>query len=199
MKPTLKKPHIIAGIIILLIVGSFIAIRQYRLMEEKKLIDQNTEHYNGFVFEKKANMWWTEWQKGNDVYEIPFRFPPSAVENITIEGELEDFYFNRMHITHNPEDSELQYIALAGAELTISLAQVFGVEVISACTAEKAGVCPPRPVITCNNSNESVVLIQYAEEPALKLQGKCIIVEGSGFELVMLVDKMLYDLYGITQ
>ncbi len=187
-----------AFLILVLIVLVIIGITRYNnIREQKQYEEDNFLTYNHFEFERIADMWWTKWISGNTEYTIPFRYNPEQTENVTINGEIYEFSLDPLYITFNPEDTDLQYVALAASELSISLAKIFKIIPTSACTEEFEGVCPPKEIITCTNTNESVFLLQKSNVTSITAVDNCIIFQGSGFELVRAVDRFLFMLYGI--
>ncbi|MBW2987940.1 hypothetical protein DRJ48_01590 [Candidatus Woesearchaeota archaeon] len=193
----IKRKHLWYLFSLLLIVAIVFGIRAYNIHKHQQELAERVRYYNNFRFEKMAGMWWTQWQRGKDLYTIPFRFLPSEVENVTVTGQLVNFSFGQLYITFNPYDTDLQFVALAASELGISLAKVFHVEIKSACTEPYQNVCPPKPIVTCNNTNQSVIMLRVAENPKITLNKNCITFEGDKFDLVRVVDKFLYYLYGI--
>ncbi len=193
----IKKNQLYFLLFILLIIGAVFAGRGYRAYKLSKLREANTIYYNNFKFVRSDGMWVTDVKFRNNVYQIPFRFFPAEVENVTEIGELKIFPLDTGYITFNPDDPELKYVALAAAELSINLANVLGSEFYSACTKEWQDVCPPKPVVTCNSTNSSVFYIKVANSTAIEFKDNCIILQGKGFGLVKAVDKVLYMMYGI--
>ncbi len=197
MKLKLSRSTLVFLFILLIFMAVLAGLKIHRHFQEQRYINENFLTYKGFEFKKMADMWWTTWVRGNDEFTIPFRFNPKQTVNITINGSAQGFSFNPVYITFDPNGSQLQYVALAASELTISLAKVFSVKPISACTAEKAGVCPPKPIINCTNTNESVIYIKTAQKTAIIAEGNCITFQGTGAELVRAVDRFLFRMYKI--
>jgi hypothetical protein len=197
MKLKISRGAIAFIIFLILLAAIFLGIRGCNIHKQNVEYERNNQVYNGFKFQRSAGLWWTEWVRGQDMYRIPFHFSPIESENVSVYGDLANFTLDNVSITFNPKDQGLQYVALGASELSISLAKVFSILPQSACTEPEVGVCPPKPVITCTTTNNSVILLQVANETAIRLENGCIILQGEGQELVRAVDKFLYLLYGI--
>jgi len=188
-------------IVIALLIGAAGVFAYNRYYEPSS--DNDTVTYNNFPFVKIDTHWTTQWSDGQDVYNLKLRFNPYEAESIPIFGELEDdFNLRTAYVTFDPdkEPNSYGYEALAAAELSLNLAGVFGSDLISACTQNVTGVCSERPTITCDNTNGSVLYLQRSEGDAkVLLEGNCITISGSEFELVKAVDKLLYKIYKIIE
>jgi hypothetical protein len=147
-------------------------------------------------------MWFFEWQDGGKLFSVPLRFSPYDVENITIEGELnESFNRNDVYVTFDPDSDDMTYLALGATELAVNMARAIDVRPIAACTKNSTGeeefdFCFGRPIIGCS-AGKSVIYLKTSEKTRLVLLGECIVIEGRGFELLRAIDRLLYQWYGI--
>ncbi len=155
--------------------------------------------YNNFEFHKKQDLWITDVQVGNKIITIPLHYTPWETENIRINGSLHpSFNEDDLYITFDPENSNTTTMALAAGELSLNLAQGIRRDLISACSKNETEACALRPIITCENTDINVIYLKEAEEPYVKLEDKCITIEGKGMDLVKAVDKLLFYWYGIV-
>ena len=183
-------------LVIAIVVFSIFALITYSEHKKQEKFEEVVQDYNNFRFVKRSDMWWTDYKKGDVVYTIPFRYLPKEVENLSIGGNLTDFTMEKIKLTFSPEDNHNRFVALATAELTLSLKSVFRADVEVGCTKTNEELCPNLPVIDCNSSG-SVVLLRIAQEPKVILDENCIIFEGNNTELVRGVDLFLYSIMGI--
>jgi len=154
--------------------------------------------YNGYAFAKIDNMWWTRWKSGNKAYNIPLRFNPRQVENVTIDGELDKrFTANNLYITFNPDEERFTYLALAAGELSLNLVTALNATPIAACITNSTDTCSTRPIVSCQNEDKAVIYIREANETAVLLNGNCMVVQGNGMEIMRAVDRVLFIWYGI--
>ncbi|MEM4368934.1 MAG: hypothetical protein QXU88_01230, partial [Candidatus Woesearchaeota archaeon] len=202
-----KKEYSRQKLFVLLIAAVVVAfvgiVVVLKLLPAKQPIEM--VRYNQFDFIKSAGSWFTQWQYGKELYTIPFRFNPYEVENVSITGSLDEAFneANVTFITFDPDTENLTYVALGAAELSISLAQVLGVNLEAACTKNVTGPCTNRTIITCEEANKrgraatAVIYIRESEKPEVVFNGRCVIVQGRQLELVKAVDRLLYKWYGI--
>jgi hypothetical protein len=161
--------------------------------------------YDNWEFTKMADMWWFEWQKGENLYTVPLRFNPYEAEEISIRGEINTTKFNSekyVYITFDLSDEsnqDLAILALAATELTQNLATAINRVPLAACINNMSDACEGNPIKTCTNTNEPVIYIREGGKAGITLNSNCIILEGNGFELLKAVDRLLYHWYGIMQ
>lgn len=184
---------------ILLLIGGFaifmiLVIKLAGFLPEQK---PETMEYNNFVFQKMGDFWYTQWQNGPYLYNVPLRNNPEQVESVPIIGELQDKFNDRqnIYVTIDPTVEELKWVGLAKGELIWNLVGPLEKNVTDACTVN-ATECEGLPVVTCD-TNKSVILLQEAPTTAVKAQGTCVILQGQEMELLKAVDRFLYQWYGI--
>ncbi len=186
---------IAAGCIVLVLAGIFAA---KEFMPDSK---NPTVTYNSFKFTKSENLWFTQVKLGDQPYNVPLHFNPYEVENIPMIGDIDErFQQSETYITHDPGEKDLGYVALAAAEVSLNMATAFRVTPIAACAANITEACATRPIITCENTNSSVIYLRdtgAGNITRIELKGNCVMIEGHGPELVKAVDKFLYVWYRI--
>ena len=127
-------------------------------------------------------------------------FGPRDLEEVPVIGNLDkSFEKQETYITFDPLSQDMQYVALASAELSINLVKGFGIIPIAACIKQETEACKDRPIVTCDNKDKAVIFIKRANQTAVQLKENCIILQGQGKELVKAVDRFLYDQYNIMK
>jgi hypothetical protein len=202
---------ILVGIcaLLLVVVFSLLALQpeKQRTLEEviqATLDGEETENnylYNGFAFVRvDDNTWVTLWQREGQMYQVPLRFSPRELVDVPIQGELdESFNSSNLFITFDSRKENLKWEALAATELTINLAQVFGVEPTAACAYNETIACATRPIVSCQDEDKGVIFLREADELLVDLKGNCMILQGQGEELLKAVDRVLLIWYGIME
>jgi len=205
-----KSFYLVIGLIIIAIVGIILIPRLFEKESTPQTIEEIIEEtltegetedrriYNGFVFVKDQNIWYSQAQVDSDLYKFGVRFNPYQVENITIEGNLDRSFINteKVYITFDPHDPELTYISLGAAELTLNLARAGQLEVIPACMSEHPD-CENREILSCNSTDKHVIEITNSNETKLIMDGNCIKIQGNEFEILRPIDMIIFKAYGI--
>lgn len=191
------KRDIVLVIAIFVIIGVIIFILTFTFFRKEGV---PTVVYDNFVFSKLDGvLWYWQWQDGKDLYTIPMRYTPYEVEQVVIEGELNESFnkYREAYITFDPLSDNFTSLTLAAAELTQSMVTALKVKPIAACIRNETDTCEARPIITCENTHKPVIYLK--EDPVTKmvLRGNCIVLQGSGIELLKCVDRLLYNWYGI--
>ncbi len=154
-------------------------------------------NYNGFDFVNAEGIWRTEWQREGQPYELDFRFNPKDVEDIPVIGKTDfRFQFETVYLTLDPVEERTQetaYLNLAAVELSRKLVEPFERNVTAACTRNETDACASRPIITCENTNSSVIYLKMADEAKIILKGNCAVIQGQGEEIVRAADKALFQ------
>ncbi len=161
--------------------------------------------YNGFEFYQYGGLWNTQWQRGNNLYDVHIRYGPRESEDVPFYAGF-DVSFNpqgMLFLTHDPKESGLGYVALASAEISFTLSQVFNVTPIAACTQNTTEACYTRPIVNCEISPENAVIyLKEIEDPSqtsISVNGNCMLIQGNKEELVRAVDKVIWIWYGIIK
>ena len=184
---------ITAGILIIM-AAALIAYTAFK----KTAPEYETVEYNGFVFEHYGGLWNTQWQFGKKLFNVRLHYNPYDVENVTVKGEIgENFSQQEIFITHDPALSGLGDVAIAAAEISLTLANAFDIVPVAACTRNETDACAARPIVTCSSTNHSVIYIRQSNETAIELNGMCATISGSGTELLRAAEKSIYIWYRI--
>ena len=155
-----------------------------------------------YSFVTLDDFWYTQLKspQGTKVYDMAMRYSPRDLRNMTIDGQLNKELFDssaKFYITFNPLGKSLPYVNLAVADFDTHMAKVFEKEPIGACDRNETAICQSRPIVTCSDSDKLVLYIKESDRSRVYYSSNCIVVEGSGFDLVKGVDRALYNLYNI--
>ena len=164
--------------------------------------------YNEFSFVWYDELWWTEvvvhYTEPPTLLVVPLHYGPRDVEDIEITGEL-DAAFNEgpdVYVTIDPTVVDKHY-SLALSELSFNIVKGIGRKPLGSCSAEDPA-CTGREIISCENNpnNYPVVELIYdesLEKGTVEYEGMCMIVSGSGEEVVRAADRLLLNWYQIMQ
>jgi len=163
--------------------------------------DPNELTYNQFEFRYVNGFWQTEWQRQEQRYILDFTFNPKQVEDIPVEGTTDiRFESETVYIAVDPTEErtpETAQLTLAAVQLTRKLTDPFYRNIIAACTRNETEACLDRPIITCDNTNSSVLYLKQADEAKIVLDGNCVTIQGNGDGIVKAADKALFQWLGI--
>lgn len=157
-----------------------------------------------YSFVKFENLWYTQLlsPRGSRLYDIQFRFGPRELEDIEIEGRLDTKLFNnaeQYYVTFNPTGNDFSNVALAVADYNQHMTNIFFKEPIAACDRNETDTCRNRPIITCDNTEDVVLYVKEANESKVYFDDNCIVVEGSGFDLIKGIERILFGFYKIIE
>jgi hypothetical protein len=162
--------------------------------------------YNGFVFVRDNNLWYSKLQKGSTVYNVPFHYGPREVENISISGNpiafgrtVIDEYGGGLYITFDPTAPDLKYVALANGELSFNTVKTFGFTPVAGCTKNETQGCIGAPIVSCETTDAPVIYLTQEGDAGIFQSGNCLVVQGRGNDLVRAADRLLYLWYGIMK
>ena len=215
----LKSDRIlIVGVIIIVLLFGIVFGLRYFTQEQPETIDDLHElnlkgklkeeqgylYKNVYSFVKFDNLWYTQFKspKGTRLYDIQFRYGPREVEDINIKGSLNTELLNRAteyYVTFNPTGNDFSHVALAVADFNQHMINIFFKKPVAACDKNETYNCADRPIITCENTDKLVLYVKEANSSRVYFDDNCIVVEGSGFNLIKGVDRILYDFYDIIE
>ncbi len=159
--------------------------------------------YKGiYSFVTLDNVWYTQVSspKGTKEYDLALRYSPRDLTGIPIEGVLDSDFFNNQsefYVTFNPTGKSLSYVGLAVADFDTHMSKVFEKVPIPACDRNQTEVCKTKPIVTCDDAGKLVLYVKEADRFRVYYNKNCIVVEGTGIDLVRGVDRVLYNLYSI--
>ncbi len=166
-----------------------------------ELDDFDAYVYSGFSFINIEDQWWTEFAKADGVesYEVQFRYGPRETEDVKVIGDyLYILNFPSPYITFDPGVEDIQYTALAAADIATALHRAFKITAQAACTVNESSACATRPIVNCEPGTP-VIYLKVANETKVEMDGTCLIIQGKGFEMVRAVDRFLFGVYGIMK
>lgn len=167
--------------------------------------------YNGFGFTRCESKWCTEVRWANRIVKVPLQFAPWELEDVPITGRVNDQFIQsqELYITFDPAEDilspsgavvkeKLGHLTLSVTELTLNLVRGMNFTTIAACTKEDEG-CEDRPILTCNNTNQSIIYFKRSDDTKVTLDENCITIEGREWNIVKATDRLLLYWYGIMQ
>jgi len=159
--------------------------------------------YNGFTFQQVDGLWYTEIQPtgSNKLFQVPLHFGPKTLEDIPVTGTLDQrFYSNETYLTMDAVEELPKANALAIAELSLNLAQLFGITPVVACSGKlNATGCDEVPTINCQNTNQSVIYFEERDTTQVLFEGNCVRIQGKDMEMVRATDRFLLHWFGIMK
>ncbi|RMF55553.1 hypothetical protein D6745_01780 [Candidatus Woesearchaeota archaeon] len=163
---------------------------------------ENNYLYNGFAFVKVGPFWYTRIVKGGQPYDIPFKYDPKSLDDISVLVEPKDFNHSFIYLTMDPNLTSKT--AIASIEVGRIIGNKYGIMNIStraAITRPKEGISDDIPVVTCDDvTNETgVVLFGIGDITAVVAKNGCILVGGTDEEeIIRAADKLAYHILGIA-
>lgn len=155
--------------------------------------------YNGFSFVKSENLWYTQVKVKDSLIDIPLHFGPKELEDVQVRGSIDDdFKKSYVYITFDPLGGGMQYVALSSAELSLNLVRGIGITPIAACDRNETYACADRPIKTCD-SEGAIIYLEQSNETEVVLQGNCVRIKGSNWNLVKATDRLLLQWYGVMK
>ncbi len=209
---------LIAGIaVIVLLFAALIGFSFYNRQEPKTLEELHVLNLKGklkqsqgyvykgaYSFINLDNQWYTQLTspRGTRIYSLALRYSPNELKDIIIEGSLNTGLFNNQtefYVTFNPTGNDFSYVALAVADFNTHMSKVFEKNPIAACDRNETESCRNRPIVTCDDADKLVLYVKESERFRAYYNNNCIVVEGTGLDLVKGVDRILYNLYKIME
>ena len=158
--------------------------------------------YNGFAFVKIGPFWYTRIVKGDQHFDIPFKYDPKSVEDIIVLVEPEDFNFSFIFLTSDPDLTSRTAIAsIEVGRIIGDKYDIMNIPIRAALTRSKEGVSEQIPVITCDDAGNGtgVVLFGLGDATGVVTKDDCILVAGTDEEeIIRAADKFAYRILGIA-
>ena len=158
--------------------------------------------YGGFSFVYIDNLWYTQIKRDdNTLLDVPLHYGPLDLENISIKGSVDEkFQQTQIYITFDPKSDNLQFVALASAELGLNLVKGIEILPIAACSKNETAACEDRPIVTCDDKEKAIIYLMNTEEDAeVVLKGNCVELKGNDWELVKATDRFLLQWYQVMK
>lgn len=197
---------LVIGIVVIVILFAAMIYLGIRLAKPKPVI----QDYSNYTFTQQDNIWWTQVQKGNQPFNLPFFYAPWEVENIQIsrsalvpiwQAQLDKSI--HFFIAVDPASTGTAVVAAANIGRVIGNKYgLFNMNVSSAFTSY-AGF--DYPVMTCENSSPKTFVMTVEIGPVNKVAsagkaGTCFVVTATNSsELLRVSDAYTYRLLGIIK
>ena len=153
--------------------------------------------YNGFSFVKFDNLWYTEVQFQEKIFQVPLHFGPKELEDIKITGFLDDsFDQEEVYITFDPLESD-DYFSTAMSELAQNLAVAIHRKPLGACSNNESQICHSRPIVDCSHTDKAVIQLIKEPGPEIELKGNCVILKGEGYDIIKTSNRLIYEWYEV--
>ncbi len=207
IKKTTKKESDNVGVLFLLIIVLSLIFFGIGLFIFNKIHPKaETETSNGFVFVKSGAFWQTEIKNPyiNQVYQLEFRYSPSQVKNVSVNGDPNKFFtllnLNNLtgaYLTFDPNEN-LTFMTLAAADIARSLNTLHGIRLVAACTSNVTA-CSDRPIVTCQNQEGHAMVIYLKTDPVTKvtMEKNCLTIQGQGSDFIRAYNKLLFLWYSV--
>ena len=214
-KKSSEKILIVAIIAIVLLFIAIVAFSIFFKEQPKTLEDLHVLNLKGklkpsqgyvynviYSFVTLDSLWFTELKspKGTKLYSLALRYSPKDLKDIVIGGSLDKEFFDsedEFFVTFNPTGKEFSFVGLAVADFNTHMSKVFEKMPIAACDRNETEPCRSRPIVTCDDKDKLVLYVRESDKFRTYYKGNCIVIEGTGLDLVKGVDRILYNLYGI--
>ncbi|MBI2548535.1 hypothetical protein HYW21_04250 [Candidatus Woesearchaeota archaeon] len=166
---------------------------------------ENTLTYNGVTFTSIDNLWFTSLPLKNStrVARVSFHYSPEELEEVPVEGNpnawlatVFTYYNGSSYITFDPLGSNLGHVALTNGEFTVNMLKISDLKLYPACTQEAKG-CESVPIITCETTVDPVIYVKEHPTPKVLMNGSCLIIQGTGYDLVRAADRLMYYWIGV--
>ena len=183
-KKKTKTGPIMVLIIIVLMVGSTLYLS---LSNTDKFDNTNIIEYNNYKFQREQQGYSLKY---NDI-KIGFEYLPEEIKNIPILTDIE--LDKETYILFDPE--ELKEDSLEINRL-IALLYVKNIRAYPACIKEKG--CGNIPIINCKTA-KNYLFITFKNETKITREDGCIILQTNQAEIFRVIDRFVYNIYGIMK
>lgn len=210
-KPSLGLGLIISviAVIIIFVVSQIITEKPQEDLNETFVPDSYI--YNGFVFQKGSDAWYSSMILGNNSYNVSFVYGPKEVDYIDVQPEVNDIILNAEEIlvTTNPNySSRVGQAQIEIVKITSPRTSNFGVlniptfATVTYLPEDAIGYSEDFPTATCENAteNRTVINLILGNDTRIYKEGFCVIVEGeTEKKIVEASDRLVYNLLGIIK
>lgn len=189
------------GIILVVILGIILVSQLFSPSPS----EENTLTYNGVTFTSIDNLWFASLPLKNSTraVRVSFHYSPEELEDVPVEGNPQawlatvfSYYNGSSYITFDPFGNNLGHVALANGEFTVNMLKISDLKLYPACTQEEEG-CASVPIITCETTVDPVIYVKEHPTPKVLMNGSCLIIQGTGYDLVRAADRLMYYWIGI--
>ena len=144
----------------------------------------NSLEYKNYKFFNRGKGWETK-LNGQDV---SFLYNPKEVENIPVLGS--NINSNEIYLVVDSQElSEYGY----EVNRINSFLNLKGIRTYNACLNEQH--CGDLPVVNCDKGN--VLILRTGNKSSIYNEEGCIVIEGESSDYMKVVDRFIYEIYGI--
>lgn len=187
----------------IIIVGVLVYFAYDYSSPKQVVVEKSTTDYtyNGFEFSYEAGIWYTQIEKDGVPYIIMTEYDPLTVENETIFYNANLFpglthKGDTVYLSFDPTENNKSDITVAGVDFAKSLSIVYGVNIVATCTQNSTGCAE---VVTCNSTNRAVIELIHDDDARAEYDGNCLKVYGRNSNLIKVVNRVMFEWYGIIQ
>ena len=169
---------------------------------KNKLNPEQGYLYKGlYSFINLEGFWFTQIssKSGKTLYDLSMRYSPRELEDIRVGGWLNGTLFNEKkeyYVAFNPTGNDFAHVALAVGDFNTHMVNAFLKMPVAACDRNETAPCSTRPIVTCENTKDEIVLyVKESDAFKVSYDNNCILIEGNDFDLVKGVDRVLYNFY----
>ena len=167
----------------------------------KVIIEETSYIYNGFNFNKEAGIWYTQIERNGLPYIIMTEHGPKEVENMLVSYKGNIFNTltrsgNTIYLSFDPTQENKSDVAVAAVDFAKGLSIVYRMDVESACLVN-ATECTQ--IQTCNTTDKAIIEIIKDDNPRAEYEGNCLRVYGKNTDLIKVVNRLMFEWYGIIQ
>jgi len=209
-----KKLLILIGIVLVAFVLFFIGFNIFSPDDQKVITIEDLHKmnlngelkedqgylYNGFSFVKHSNLWNTKILRDDTEFDLNLHYGPREVEDIQIKGNGElDKSEIYIAFDFSNESKPMGNLALAGAELSLSLAKGLNIVPIAACINDQSETCIDRPIVGCEDNDKDIIILLEQDPTDIIFKDNCVTISGKEKNIIKAVDRFLLRWYGIVE
>lgn len=177
-----RNTYIIGGFIVVIMVGSILGMWEPE--------GDTYREYNGFKFYSNGQSWFTRINN----QQVPFYYLPQALENITVDGNIEKDV-SKIYLATDASDMNYDY----------SLQRIKGVlyyftaaRFVDACVEEDKCINDIYPLVDCKESQSPILYMVKANQTQGYMVDNCLVIEAEDSEsLNMISEKLVYKMLGV--
>jgi hypothetical protein len=193
--------RLFAVIVILLLIVASVAFIMFGLMPPSENNGNDNEFipYGPYKFRGSNDLYSLEYQWGDVVYNINFKYHPNNVTDIPVRGPWIDLD-RQVYLAFDPHMSEksLAYTQAAMLDMIQKLTLLFGRTAQVVCTDDSHPDCEGLPVVTCE-THDSAIVFYESDEPRIALKGGCYEIHGFEEDIFRAEHKLVYIMLNIIR
>ena len=164
--------------------------------------------YNGFSFTQEDGIWYTTFQRGDNVVTLPFHYGPKDLADISIEVSPDRFFdtdfiylsIPPVEVVEGDEGLRIAQAAVEVGKVVGTRNNVFNIPA-KAVLSSPSDVDPFTDVVTCQNATSDTNVIMFLlgdENIVYEHEPYCFFVQGvTGRDTIKSANRLVYRLLGI--